>query len=639
MTGQTPASGFFACKYVGNDFKFARRKKEICMTRTAPLRIGNAGGYWGDDPHALKRQIFGGQRLDYITIDFLAEVTMSIMQKQRARDPQAGYARDFIAMLAEVLPRALADKTRIITNAGGVNPAACAEAIQNLAKKMGLKPKIALVYGDDILNDIDALKSRGAAFKNMESGEDFSSVSDRLEAANIYFGAAPVVEALKWNPDIIITGRVTDTGITVAPMIHEFGWSLRDWDKIAHGIIAGHMLECGSQVTGGNFTDWQKVESFHEMGYPIAEVSPDGSFIITKHEGSGGLVSTDTVREQTFYEMGNPKAYLTPDVVADFSTIRLEAAGKDRVRVSGIKGYEPTTLYKVSMAFRDGFKAVGSIAICGPDARKKAEAFARIFWARVGTDFDETSTEYYGWNACHQSLGHALDGNEILLKLGARSSDEGKLRTFGKMIPSLILGGPPGVAVIGGVPKNQEVVSYWPALMEKTLVEPKVALFDNGLLEIRTVSTGATGSYTIAPDQEIQVAEAATESPAELHKDFINPKAVALVEICLGRSGDKGDMANVGIMARSERAFEFLDKFLTAQKMKNYFQEICSGRVVRYKLPGLTGFNFLLEESLGGGGTKTLRTDAQGKTFAQAVLRQKTLIPEAILSEIHKFKK
>jgi hypothetical protein len=289
------------------------------------------------------------------------------------------------------------------------------------------------------------------------------------------------------------------------------------------------------------------------------------------------------------------------------------------------------------MAFRYGFKAVGSIAICGPNARKKAEAFARIFWDRVGTDFDETSTEYYGWNACHQSLGHADDGNEILLKLGARSSDEGKLRDFGKMIPSLILSGPPGVAVIGGVPKSQEVVSYWPALMEKTLIEPKVALFDNGLKEIRTVTSCATGSFTAAPDQEIQIADKATESLKEVLKDSTNPKAVPLIDICLGRSGDKGDMANVGVMARSEKAFEFLDKFLTAQKMKNYFQEICLGRVVRYKLPELNGFNFLLEESLGGGGTKTLRTDAQGKTFAQAILRQKVVIPEAILNDMHKF--
>ncbi|MEZ4742211.1 MAG: acyclic terpene utilization AtuA family protein [Bdellovibrionota bacterium] len=383
------------------------------MPRTKPLKIANAGGYWGDDPHALKRQVYGGQ-LDYISLDFLAEVTMSIMQKQRSRNPKMGYARDFIGMLKEVLPELLKNKTRIITNAGGINPEACAEAIEALANSLGLKVKIAIVYGDDILPHVQELEQKGASFTNMETNEQFPLIRDRLESANVYFGAAPVVEALKWEPDIIITGRVTDTGITVAPMIYEFGWSYDDWDKIAHGIIAGHMMECGCQVTGGNFSDWQKVPTYKEMGYPIAEVSPDGSFVITKHENTGGLVSVDTVREQTFYEMGNPKAYLTPDVVADFSTIKLEQAGKNRVKVFGIKGYEPTDLYKISMAYRDGYKAQGSIVISGPNARAKAEAFADIFWNRAGEDFLERDTEYYGWNACHRSLGHAEDGNEIL---------------------------------------------------------------------------------------------------------------------------------------------------------------------------------------------------------------------------------
>jgi len=602
------------------------------MSRTTPLKIANAGGYWGDDPHALKRQVYGG-KLDYISIDFLAEVTMSIMQKQRSRDPKLGYARDFIAMLEEVLPKMLENKTKLITNAGGINPEACAEAIQTLAKKLGVNPKIAIVYGDDILDDVSSLRKKGAKFTNMETGESFDTVSERLESANIYFGAAPVVEALKWNPDIIITGRVTDTGITVAPMIHEFGWDLKDWDKVAHGIIAGHMMECGCQVTGGNFSDWEKVSSYENMGYPVAEVSPDGSFVITKHDGSGGLVSTDTVREQTFYEMGNPKAYLTPDVVADFSTIRLEQDGKDRVKVHSIKGLEPTELYKISMAYRDGYKAQGSIVISGPNARAKAEAFAKIFWQRAGNDFTEVGTEYYGWNACHQSLGHQDDGNEILLRLGARSADKEKLRKFGKLIPSLILSGPPGVSVIGGVPRIQDVVSYWPALMDKTLVQPKIALYDGGVKDVTIVNKDIIGNFKAPEDQEIQVADQPTESIESAIKESSLDNTTALYEICLGRSGDKGDMANVGILARGPKCYAFLEKFLTAQRMKNYFQEICVGKVTRFQLPGLLGLNFLLDESLGGGGTKTLRTDAQGKTFSQAVLRQKTVIPADVLEE------
>ncbi len=596
------------------------------------IRIGNAGGYWGDDPDALERQVFGG-RLDYISMDFLAEITMSIMQKQRAKNPSLGYARDFIPMLEKVLKKTLDDNTTIITNAGGVNPESCARAIKEMASELGLNPKIAVVTGDDILTDLQVLHSNGVSFNNMETGEEFHSIQDRVQAANVYFGAAPVVEALKLNPDIIITGRVTDTGITVAPMIYEFGWAMDDWDKIAAGIISGHIMECGAQATAGNFTDWELVESYDNIGYPISEVEEDGTFTVTKHPGTGGMVSVDTVREQVFYEMGNPKAYITPDVVADFSTIRLVQDGKDRVRVSGIKGYEPTPLYKISMAYSDGYKAVGQILISGPHARKKAEAFAKIFWKRLGTDFEATETEYFGWNACHRSLGQSDDGNEILLRLGARSFEQPALKRFGKMIPSLILSGPPGVAVTGGVPRIQEVVSYWPALIDKNLVTPKIAVFDDGLKEITEINTTLTGNFT-APEDDVQVATEANEELEETLSEKDNPSAATLLNICLGRSGDKGDTCNIGVLARSEKAYHFLNEYLTAQRVKNLFRELAYGKVIRYKIDGLLGFNFLLEESLGGGGTMTMRIDAQGKTFAQALLRQKVVIPADVLESV-----
>lgn len=612
------------------------------------IRIGNAGGYWGDDPEALKRQVTGGH-LDYISMDFLAEVTMSIMQKQRSHDPKLGFARDFIGMLEEVLPQLLARKTKIITNAGGVNPQGCAEAIVALGKRLGLAPKVAIVHGDDIMADIATLQSKGCNFQNMESGADFASVADRIQSANIYFGAAPVAEALKWDPDIIVTGRVTDTGITVGAMLHEFGWSTSDWDKLAAGVVAGHIIECGCQSTGGNFTDWHKIPSFDNMGYPVLEVHRDGSFYVTKHPGSGGLVTVDTVREQLFYEMGNPHSYITPDVVADFATIQLDQTGPDRVRVTGVKGYEPTPLYKVSMAYNDGFKALGAIAISGPEARAKAEKFASIFWNRVAPEqtsaghssgepgeLTETSTEYFGWNACHRSLGGKDDGNEILLRLGARSATEKPLRRFGKMIPSLILSGPPGVCVIGGVPKAQEIVSYWPALMPKSVVRPKIALceIDRGIHSETIVPPEQSGSFDPAAFKPDQVSDEPTCDVITAIGDQSHPEAVALSTICLGRSGDKGDMANIGILARSPKAYTFLEKYLTAQKVKDLFQELCQGRVTRYCLPNMSGLNFLLDEALGGGGTVTLRTDAQGKTFAQALLRHKTLIPADIVAEV-----
>lgn len=603
------------------------------------IRIGNASGYWGDDPKALYRQVKKGH-LDYITMDFLAEITMSIMQKQKAKSSDLGYAADFLPMLDEVLEDLLKQKTTIITNAGGINPQSCADAIEKMANKKGLKPKIAVVYGDDIKESLSDLSKKGCRFKNMENGEDFSSVQDKIAAANVYFGAKPVVEALeKWKPDIIITGRVTDTGITVAPMIYEFGWSYDDWDKIASGTIAAHLMECGSQVTGGNFSDWEQVANFDEIGYPIAEVSENGEFVLTKHPHTGGYVSVDTVREQLFYEMGDPKAYITPDVVVDFSSVQLKADGKDRVKVFGVKGGEPTPFYKISMAYEDGFKSIGSILISGPNARAKAEKFAEIFWNRVGTDFDNTSTEYLGWNACHRSLGHEIEGNEILLKLGAQSQDKAKLMSFAKMVPSLILSGPPGVSVIGGVPKPHSIMSYWPALIEKSMVFPKISCYQNGRLQESVVTEQIEGNFDPAyVKQHIQIAETASQAVEKcLFKiedataNRPNYKLVNYYDLCLARSGDKGNSANIGVLARSKDIYDFLKQDLTAQKIKDLFQEFCHGKVIRYELDGLNGLNFMLEESLGGGGSCSLRSDAQGKTFSQALLRQKVEVPAQLV--------
>ena len=605
------------------------------MTRKKSIKIGNAGGYWGDDPEALKRQVEGGS-LDYITIDFLAEITMSIMQKQRATDPNAGYARDFINILEGVLPKLVANKTKLITNAGGVNPLECARAIYALGVKLGLNLKIAVVHGDDILEQLRTLRSNGCDFKNMEDQRDFGSIEDRVESANIYFGASSVVEALKWNPDLVISGRVTDTGITLAAMIHEFGWPLNDWNKLASGIVAGHIIECGSQSTGGNFTDWHKVKSFSKMGYPIVEVQDDGTFVVTKHPGSGGLVSQDTIREQLVYEMGDPHCYITPDVVADFSSIQLETVGEDRVRIFGVKGSEPTNSYKVSMAYRDGYKIIGSICVSGPKARLKAEAFAKIFWDKAGTTYDHIETEYQGWNSCQRSLGHHTDAPEIMLRLGARDADQKKLKRFSKLVPSLILGGPPGVCVLGGAPKPAEVVSYWPALMPKTAVKPKIALLEGGVVrEHRELSGDQIGHYRVNESQ-YEVATKASESVDKVMSKH-GPSAlgaVPLLRLALARSGDKGDTANIGLLARSPLAYEWMEKNITAQVVKDLFQELCFGKVIRHKVNNLVGFNFLLESSLGGGGTLTLRTDAQGKTFAQALLNQHFVVPAAVLESV-----
>ena len=595
------------------------------------VKIGNASGYWGDDPDALCRQVTGGA-LDYISMDFLAEVTMSIMQKQKNRDPQRGYATDFVTMLKPVLRELVRKKICVISNAGGVNPFACADAIAALAETEGVQVNIAVVHGDGILERVHDLHAQGVAFTNMEDGRSFTQIADKLEAANVYFGAQPVVEALRSKPDIVVCGRVTDTGITLAALMHEFKWSPQDWDKLAAGVIAGHVLECGCQVTGGNFTDWQLVEDFTAMGYPIVEMFADGTFAITKHPDSGGLVSVDTVREQLVYEMGDPHNYITPDVICDFSTLTLEQQGEDRVLVSNARGRAPTTTHKVSMCYRDGYKASGSIIVSGPHALAKARKFAAIFQQRIAADvseLEEMLIEYGGQDACHRSLGASTEGDEILLRLSARATTREKLQKFIKLVPALILSGPPGVAIIGGAPRVQEIISYWPALLPKDAVPALLARQGKDserAIAIDVPDETSTEPSFPAPQIATQVHD--TDRPAT------TGQRMPLSRLCLARSGDKSDAANIGVLARSEAAYKFLDRYLTAQRVKNYFRDLCHGEVKRYALPRLQGFNFILTQALGGGGTKSLRLDPQGKTLAQALLRQEVCVPAEVCADI-----
>ena len=600
------------------------------------IRIANASGYWGDDPEALQRQIEGGQ-VDYISMDFLAEVTMSIMQKQRRRNSELGYATDFLTMLKPVLTQIVRNDVCVITNAGGVNPVACARTIADLAKQQQVDLRIAIVDGDEILSQLNTLQTQGISFNNMEDGADFATVQDRVEAANVYFGAQAVVAALQLKPNIIITGRVTDTGITLAPMMHAFGWRYDEWDKLASGIVAGHLLECGSQVTGGNFTDWQKVENFTPMGYPIAEVNSDGTFIITKHAQTGGVVTTDTVREQLFYEMGDPAHYITPDVVCDFTQLQLQQVGADQVKVSNARGREATADYKVSICYRDGYKATGTIVICGDDAVVKAQKFAEIFWQRCQIDFAETLTEYLGWNACHRSLASGVHSDEVMLRLSVRDDSQELVKKFAKLVPALILSGPPGVTIVGGAPRVQEIVSYWPALMPKTAATPKVRLFGHDSSEDEQ-AVDCVHLIASKPEQTQceQIATVADEVQAHQigEKTGQDNRRVALSELCLGRSGDKGDAANIGVLARNADIYRYLHQHLTAQWVRYLFKDFCQGEVRRYALPNLHGFNFILTKVLGGGGTKSLRIDAQGKTLAQALLRQKITVPAPLLTTL-----
>ena len=450
------------------------------------IRIAAGQGFWGDLPDAPVRQVESGP-IDYLMLDYLAEVTMSIMQKQKARDPNAGYARDFIPLMKRILPACVERDIKVTANAGGVNVRGCANALIEVARELGLagKVRIGIVTGDDILPRIDELLSRGIELRNMDTEEPLSTVRDSIQSANVYLGAAPLVDALQQGAQIVITGRATDTGLTLAPLIHEFGWATNDWNHLAAGTIAGHIIECGAQASGGNCQyEWRSIPDLANVGFPIVEAAPDGTFVITKHEGTGGRINVPSIKEQLVYEMGDPHQYITPDVVADFTTIHLQDDGRDRVRVYGIKGQPATEFLKVSISYSAGFKAVGTLVYAWPDAYEKAQAADRILRERLdrlGLRFDHMLTEFVGVNATHGSLAGEprADLPEVQLRFGVRGQDRSAIERFTKEIAPLILTGPPAVTgFAGGRPKVEEIVAYWPALIPKSEIEPKVEVLD-----------------------------------------------------------------------------------------------------------------------------------------------------------------
>jgi len=445
------------------------------------LRIANGQGFWGDSIDAPHRLIEEGP-LDYLTLDYLAEVTMSIMQKARQRDPRAGYAPDFVELIRKTLPALRERGIRVVANAGGVNADGCRRALVEVAREQGAHGlRIGTVTGDDVLPRLDELIASGVSFANLDDGRPFAEVRDRVLSANVYISSFPGADALRQGAQIVVIGRSTDPGLVLAPLLAEYGWAADAWDLLAAGTIAGHILECGAQCTGGNFSRWWEVSGWDHLGYPIAEVAPDGTFVVTKHDGTGGLVTVDTVGEQLVYEMADPSRYITPDCVADFTSIRLEQAGPDRVRVFGIRGAPATDTYKVSISYLEGYKAVGQLTVSGPDAEPKARICADAIWgrlARAGIRFEETLTELVGVDACHGPItrGVAAPG-EIVLRVGVKDRDRGKVDRFGKELAPLVTTGPPGVTgFAGGRPKATEVLGFWPALIPKSLVDPRVVV-------------------------------------------------------------------------------------------------------------------------------------------------------------------
>ena len=593
------------------------------------LRIANASGYWGDDPEALYRQVAGGP-LDYVTLDYLAEITMVILQRQRARDPQRGFAYDFFDHLRRALPLIAQRGVTVIANAGGINPAACADAIEALCRECGVDLPIGVVSGDDLQPRLTDLVKAGAAFAHLDGQRDFSEVSDRIVAANAYLGAKPVVEALRQGARIIVTGRTTDAALILAPLVYEFDWQWDDWNRLAAGTVAGHVLECGAQATGGNYTDWQRIPSMLDVGYPIVEAAADGTFVVTKHPDTGGLVSRRTVTEQLLYEIGDPRAYLTPDVSVDFTSLELSEDGADRVRVSGARGRPAPPDLKVSMVYRHGYRAAGTILISGPHVIAKGQRFAEMVWHRIGEDFADRRTDFIGYRACWGEAAQDIEPNEIVLRLAVADSDRAKLDRFSQCLLGFALQGPPGVGIFGGRPIVQEAYGFWPATIARTHVDAVVEVRHGERRKVTEVATVL--AVTDAESRSDGADAAAINESAESRT--ARTTRVALSTIAYARSGDKGDHANIGVAARSEAAYEFLRETLSAKRVRGFYQELVAGEVVRYELANLLAFNFVLHNALGGGGTLSLRVDHQGKTLAQGLLSMEIDVPEDVLASV-----
>ncbi len=443
------------------------------------IRIANGQGFWGDWLDAPIRLVEGGP-VNYLTLDYLAEVTMSILQKQRKRDPNLGFAKDFPPLIAHLQDHILKRNIRILANAGGVNPIACAREVRRLAPAL----QVAVVLGDDILDRLDDLVAAGNELRNMDTGEPITLVRDRIQSANVYLGAFPLAEALASGAHIVITGRCADAALALAPMIYEFGWKPDDWDLLASGIIAGHVIECGAQATGGNcLAGWQSTPDFADIGYPLIEAHPGGDMVITKHPGTGGRVNRATVTEQLVYEIADPKRYITPDVIADFTSIRLEDQGSDRVRISGAKGQPRPDMLKASISYHYGWRAVGTLVYSAPDALTKARTADQIVRERLANlqlSFEKIHTEFFGVNACHGHLAPQIaEPAEVQLRIGVRGQDKAAIERFTRELIPLVLSGPPGASGYGeGRPQVKEVIAYWPALVPRETIQPRVEVVE-----------------------------------------------------------------------------------------------------------------------------------------------------------------
>jgi hypothetical protein len=586
------------------------------------VRIGGASGAWGDSPGALPQLLGAG--VDYLMMDYLAEVTMSLLAKARLKTPEAGYPPDAVAYLARVLPQIAERGVRVVTNAGGVHPLACKQALEAAVAAAGLSLRVACVLGDDVLPLVPHLRENG--LREAVSGAPLPA---RLLTANAYLGALPIRAALAAGADIVVTGRCADSALALGILMHEFGWGETEYDLLAAGSLVGHILECGPQATGGNFTDWASVPGWDNIGYPIAECAADGTFTVCKPEGTGGLIIPPVIAEQTLYEIGDPAAYFLPDVTADFSHLSLVQDGKDRVRVSGARGRPPTDRYKVSATYEDGFRAVATVSIVGPDAALKAERTAealiaraaRLFAARGWPGFTATHVEALGAEASYGENSRARATREVLLRLVVVHPSREALDVFARELGSVGLSCAPGTTgIFGGRPKPSPVVKLYTFFLDKTLLPaPLVHLGEDAAL---TINVKLEGGYVAPHEAETNGAEKREEGPTE---------TVALARLAYARSGDKGDSANIAIIARHPALIDVLRDQVTPARVLAQLGGLARGPARRYEAPGLFALNFLVEQALGGGGMASLRIDPQGKAYGQMVLEMPIQVPSALV--------
>ena len=596
------------------------------------VRVGCHSGFWGDTETAAAQLVRRGD-VDYLVSDYLAEVTMSIMAAQKMRNPQLGYATDFVSVVMAPLAREIAGKKiKVVTNAGGVNPQACRDAVLKACEAAGVTLKVAVVLGDDLLPRLDEWRTLDV--REMDTG---APLPPKVASMNAYLGGFPIARALAEGADVVITGRCVDSAVTLGALIHAFGWSMDDHDRLAAGTLCGHVIECGAQCNGGNFTDWRLVPGYDDMGFPVAEVDEDGSFVLSKPDGTGGLVTTATVAEQMLYEIGDPRAYLVPDVACDFTGATFTQVGKDRVRVSGARGRPATDFYKVSTTWPDGYKLSSIFMLGGREAVEKGRHSAemiiaktrRLFRERNLGDYRDVSIEIIGGEATYGPHARTLDSREVVVKIAAKHDQKEALSLLGREIAPMSTGGVVGMTGSFGAGRvaPSPVIRMFSCLVPKVLVPVTVEM------DGRTIALeeGArSGGFTAAS----LPAEAPPAPPLPTAGPNAATTTVPLVALAYGRSGDKGDNANIGIFARRPEYEPILDAEVTEEAVARWFAHRIQGKVTRWRLPGIHGFNFLLRQALGGGGMASLKADPLAKAFAQMLLDMPVRVPASLAREL-----